>query len=72
MAKVLNYIPRLSDDIARFDYKRIDALYDDLDGDRNKTAIPNINSIVRFETVDGTPSDVPPRGWKTVTPLKET
>ncbi|CAG2221017.1 unnamed protein product [Mytilus edulis] len=53
LAKILDYTPRLSDNISRVDYKKILEKFDDTEGVRNKTAIKNINSIVRFETRHG-------------------
>ena len=72
LAKILDYTPRLSDDIKRYDYKKIQPEFDDIDGHRNKSAIKNINSIVRFETNHGKRStENPPHGWVNVSPLKE-
>jgi len=53
LAKVFDYTPRLSDGINKNDYKNILPGFDDNDGVRNKSAIHNINSAVRFETRHG-------------------
>ena len=72
LAKVLDYTPRLSDGINKNDYKNILPGFDDNDGVRNKSAIHNINSIVRFETRDGKRSSaIPTAGWVNVNPLRE-
>ncbi|VDH90342.1 Hypothetical predicted protein, partial [Mytilus galloprovincialis] len=72
LAKILDYTPRLSDNISRVDYKKILEKFDDTEGVRNKTAIKNINSIVRFETRHGKVStEIPQIGWVPVFPLRE-
>ncbi|XP_063423612.1 uncharacterized protein LOC134707609 isoform X2 [Mytilus trossulus] len=72
LAKILDYTPRLSDKIKRVDYKKILPIFDDTEGIRNKTAIKNINSIVRFETIHGkVSSKIPQIGWVPVFPLRE-
>ncbi|VDI63697.1 fibroblast growth factor receptor 3 [Mytilus galloprovincialis] len=72
LAKVQDYTPRLSDDVKRFDYKKIESQFDDDEGNRTKEEIPNINSIVRFEIYHGAPNTfTPTNGWQNVLPLKE-
>ncbi|XP_071156378.1 uncharacterized protein [Mytilus edulis] len=72
LTKILDYTPRLSDNITRVDYKKILPKFDDYEGVRNKTAIKNINSIVRFETRHGKVStEIPQIGWVPVLPLRE-
>ncbi|VDI56408.1 Hypothetical predicted protein [Mytilus galloprovincialis] len=44
LTKILDYTPRLSDNITRVDYKKILPKFDDYEGVRNKTAI-KINSM---------------------------
>ncbi|XP_052094849.1 uncharacterized protein LOC127730466 isoform X2 [Mytilus californianus] len=75
LSKVLNYQPRLSDNIKRNNYKRILPRYDDKDGDRTTSSISNVHGIVRFEIVHEKvtkqKSDFPSTGWVTVVPFAE-
>ncbi|CAG2221734.1 unnamed protein product [Mytilus edulis] len=72
LTKILDYTPRLSDNIDRVDYKKILPKFDDTEGARNKMAITNINSIVRFETNHGKVSTkIPQHGWVSVSPIRE-
>ncbi|CAC5371428.1 Tyrosine-protein kinase receptor Tie-1,Mast/stem cell growth factor receptor-related protein Kit,Platelet-derived growth factor receptor alpha,Vascular endothelial growth factor receptor 2,Mast/stem cell growth factor receptor kita,Vascular endothelial growth factor receptor 1,Vascular endothelial growth factor receptor 3 [Mytilus coruscus] len=76
LEKILDYVPRLDDgsEGRRHDYKKILPGFDDNKGERNKAAIPNIKSIIRFETVGipGIPMSVAPKtGWEDVTPLND-
>ncbi|CAG2209266.1 CD332 [Mytilus edulis] len=76
LAKILDYEPRLDDGKQgrRHDYKKILPRFDDNDGVRNKSFIPNIKSIIRFETV-GRHYDpllqFPKTGWEDVVPLND-
>ena len=71
LARVQHFEPRLSDDIERIDYKKIDPDFDDNEGSRTTKAIPNVNSIVKFEFNYGTVSSiVSPRGWEQI-PLQK-
>ncbi|XP_071145207.1 uncharacterized protein, partial [Mytilus edulis] len=76
LAKILDYEPRLDDGKQgrRHDYKKILPRFDDNDGVRNKSFIPNIKSIIRFETVGRhviSPLIFPKTGWKDVVPLSD-
>ncbi|XP_063420410.1 uncharacterized protein LOC134705618 [Mytilus trossulus] len=75
LSKVLDYQPRLSDNIMRNNYKRILPQYDDKDGDRNTSSIANVHGIVRFEIahekVTEKKSYLPSNGWVTVVPFAE-
>ncbi|XP_052083561.1 angiopoietin-1 receptor-like [Mytilus californianus] len=76
LEKILDYVPRLSDGKfgRRHDYKKILPSFDDNDGVRNRSFIPNIKSIIRFDTVgrQGIPmSTFPKTAWQDVTPLND-
>lgn len=73
LSKVLDYEPRLSDNVRRHYYKRILAIFDDREGERTTSSIPNINGIVKFQLNHKTVSvlhSVPPTvGWIDLLPL---
>ncbi|XP_063408823.1 uncharacterized protein LOC134692303 [Mytilus trossulus] len=76
LSKLLDYEPRLSDGKQgrRHDYKKILTRFDDIDGVRNKSSIPNIKSIIRFETLGRhviSHMTFPKTGWKDVVPLSD-
>ncbi|CAG2246094.1 unnamed protein product [Mytilus edulis] len=76
LEKILDYEPRLSDGKQgrRHDYKKILPRFDDNDGVRNRSSIPNIKSIIRFETVGRYVNShliFPKSGWKDVVPLSD-
>ncbi|XP_076094995.1 uncharacterized protein LOC143065351 isoform X2 [Mytilus galloprovincialis] len=75
--KVLKYEARLSDpeNPHRHEYKRILAEFDDNEGARTKSAIPNVHAIVKFEIIHEKitrqkyePSE---SNWRIVSPLQE-
>ncbi|VDI20026.1 Hypothetical predicted protein, partial [Mytilus galloprovincialis] len=76
LEKILDYEPRLSDGKQgrRHDYKKILPRFDDNDGVRNRSSIPNIKSIIRFETVGRYINShliFPKTGWNDVVPLSD-
>lgn len=74
LAKILDYAPRLSEGTfgRRQDYKKILSGFDDDEGNRSKSAIPNINSIIRFDTRSRILNAQVSHGkWTVVTPLSD-
>jgi hypothetical protein len=75
LSNVLNYEPRLSDNIRRHNYKRILDEYDDNEGERTIHSIQNIQGIVKFEIyneiVDSEKTESPKNGWVEVLPIAE-
>ncbi|XP_063410738.1 uncharacterized protein LOC134693760 [Mytilus trossulus] len=76
LEKILDYDPRLDDGSVgrRHDYKKILPGFDDQTGKRKKAAIPNMKSIIRFETIGilgVLTSVVPNTGWEDVVPLSD-
>lgn len=74
LAKIVDYTPRLSEGTfgRRQYYKKILSGFDDNEGNRSKSAIPNINSIIRFETRSRMLNAQVSYGkWTVVTPLSE-
>lgn len=75
LSSVLDYEPRLSDNIRRHNYKRILDEYDDNEGERSINSIQNIHGIVKFEIyseiVQSEKTESPPNGWVEISPIVE-
>lgn len=75
LTKILDYEPRLSDGIDRHNYKRILPIFNDNEGDRTVSSIPNIRGIVKYEMVHEIISKIktepPDYGWVDISPLAE-
>ena len=76
LSKILDYEPRLSDNINRHDYKKILAVFDDNEGDRTLNATSHLRGIIKYEIaheIISKPKSVPPDfGWSDISPLSET
>lgn len=75
LSNVLDYEPRLSDNIRRHNYKRILDEYDDNEGKRTINSIQNIQGVVKFEIyneiVDSEKNESPQNGWVEISPIAE-
>jgi hypothetical protein len=77
LANVLKYEARLSDpnNPKLHDYKRILTNFDDNEGERTISSIPNIHSIVKFEItnehITAQRTEPAKSNWRTISPLQE-
>ena len=67
------YQQRLTDRGRRVDYKKIEEPFDDFEGERSRSEIENVNSIVKFEFAHQIPPvDLANIAWSTIADLKQT
>ena len=66
------YQPRLTDGGRRVDYKKLEEAFDDFEGERSRSGIENVNSIVKFEFAHQIPPvDLANIAWSTIPGLKQ-
>ena len=66
------YQPRLTDGGRRVNYKKIEEAFDDFEGERQRSGIENVNSIVKFEFAHQIPPvDLANIHWSTFLDLKQ-